>query len=92
MAALAAYHADHDDYPTTLAALVPTYIDALPDDLPTQEPFAYERLSTETYTLTPSVRLAELERQLWQARGEEPPSEWESGFAGWYTIRRPEGQ
>jgi len=65
--ALEAYFADFDSYPEELADLIPTYARAVPDDLCTRGPFAYDtsmggspitdyKLSV-TYPLTNACRL-----------------------------------
>jgi len=41
--ALGAYRAKHGEYPPSLDALVPQYVDALPQDLYTEEPYRYRR-------------------------------------------------
>ena len=41
--ALRAYDFDHCDYPNTLEALVPAYVEAIPLDFATGEPLRYER-------------------------------------------------
>ena len=41
--ALAAYRADHGTYPAELAALVPKYVPAVPEDLFSGEPLRYKR-------------------------------------------------
>jgi hypothetical protein len=45
--ALQAYHAEHGDYPETLAALSPAYLQAVPDDpFALHAPFRYQRTAT----------------------------------------------
>jgi len=48
--ALAAWHADHDSYPETLEALVPTSLAAVPDDPFAAAPLRYE-LTRDGYRL-----------------------------------------
>ncbi len=48
--ALSAYRADHKAYPTRLDALLPTYLDAIPNDIFSRQPLIY-RLQNQGYLL-----------------------------------------
>lgn len=51
MIALSAYRHDHGEYPLTLGALVPDYLDEVPIDLNAQAPFEYTLDSDARYDL-----------------------------------------
>ncbi|MBI5864345.1 MAG: hypothetical protein HZB38_07545 [Planctomycetes bacterium] len=51
MAALSAYRAEHGEYPPSLSALPPDYLENLPTDLLRNGPFVYELKSAERYDL-----------------------------------------
>src|SRR5206468_7335626 len=48
--ALAAFHAEHADYPQSLGQLVPEYLPAIPDDFFVEKPLVYAR-TAGGYTL-----------------------------------------
>ncbi len=53
--ALSMYRHDHGDYPASLAGLVPSYLDDIPIEPITAEPFVYERTSDGGFRLSPGL-------------------------------------
>lgn len=53
MLALSAFRHDHHAYPASLDMLAPTYLEAIPGDALTGQPFAYAQTAPDAYELKP---------------------------------------
>jgi hypothetical protein len=68
MLALSAYKHERGEYPATLEALVPNYLEKVPLDAFTHEPFRYARDSPSSYDLAPARPLDEELYRTWLLR------------------------
>ena len=75
MLALSAYKHGQGEYPATLDALVPDYLDEVPLDAFTHEPFRYTRNSPSSYDLGPARSLDEELYQTWPLKGLDFPAD-----------------
>ncbi|HUU94881.1 MAG TPA: hypothetical protein VM487_04010 [Phycisphaerae bacterium] len=75
MLALSAYKHEHGEYPATLEALVPSYLDEVPLDAFTHEPFRYTRDSPSSYDLGPARPLDDELYQTWPLRDFDFPAD-----------------
>lgn len=75
MLALSAHKHEHGEYPATLDALVPDYLDEVPLDAFTHRPFRYRWDSPVSYDLGPGYPLNEELHQTWPLRRFDFPAD-----------------